>query len=119
LIPLYLKTVYKKEPVFSHSKIVYTIGQTTFKEKLGNNFLKLAGLNGALKEKDLEILKENNNLALMRAGAEYADAINFGTDKPDKKLLDELSKVRGKKILNYNAESDLTDYLQLYSDLAK
>ena len=32
LIPLYLKTVYKKEPVFSHSKIIYTIGQTTFKK---------------------------------------------------------------------------------------
>src|SRR6476661_8156720 len=118
LIPLYLKTVYKKEPVFSHSKIIYTIGQTTFKEKLGNNFIKLAGLNGALKEKDLETLKENNNAALMRAGAEHADAVTFGTDKIDKKLLDEFSKVRGKKTLPYNAESDLTDYLQLYGDLA-
>jgi starch synthase len=119
LIPLYLKTVYKKEPVFSHSKIVYTIGQTTFKEKLGNNFVKLAGLNGALKEKDLEALKENNNMALMRTGAEHADAITFGTDKPEKKLIEEFSKVRGKKNLPYNTESDLTDYLQLYSDLAK
>ena len=119
LIPLYLKTVYKKEPVFSHSKIIYTIGQATFKEKLGNSFSKLAGLNGTLKEKDLESLKENNNVAVMRAGAEHADAISFGTDKPDKKLIDEFSKVRGKKILAYNAESDLTDYLQLYSDLAK
>jgi starch synthase len=118
LIPLYLKTVYKKEPVFSHSKIVYTLGQSTFKEKLGNNFTKLATLNASLKEKDLETLKENNNLSLMRVGAEYADAITFGTDKPDKKLTEEFSKVRGKKILTYNAESDLTDYLQLYSDLA-
>src|SRR5207248_1848907 len=119
LIPLYLKTFYKKEPVFSHSKIIYTIGQNTYKEKLGNNFIKLAGLNSALKEKDLESLKENNNTALMRAGAEFADAITIGTDKPDKKLLEEFGKVRGKKALAYNAESDLTDYLQLYSDLAK
>ena len=36
-----------------------------------------------------------------------------------KKLVDEFGKVRGKKVLTYNAESDLTDYLQLYSDLAK
>jgi starch synthase len=27
--------------------------------------------------------------------------------------------VRGKKVLHFNAESDLTDYLQLYADLAK
>ena len=58
-------------------------------------------------------------IALMRAGAEFADAITIGTDKPDKKLLEEFGKVRGKKALAYNAESDLTDYLQLYSDLAK
>src|SRR3954463_10324623 len=86
LIPVYLKTAYKKEPVFAHSKVVYSLGQSTFKEKLGNNFTKLATLNASLKEKDLETLKENNNLSLMRVGAEYADAITFGTDKPDKKL---------------------------------
>ena len=40
LIPLYLKTVYKKEPVFAHSKVVFTIGQNTFKEKLGADFPK-------------------------------------------------------------------------------
>jgi starch synthase len=27
--------------------------------------------------------------------------------------------VKGKKTLPYNEESDLTDYLQLYADLAK
>ena len=37
----------------------------------------------------------------------------------DKKLVEEFSKVKGKKVLKYNAESDLTDYLQLYTDLAK
>lgn len=119
LIPLYLKTVYKKEPVFSHSKVVFTIGQPTFKEKLGSNFLKLASLNGALKDKELETLKEATNTALFRAGAENADAITVGSDKPEKKIVDEFSKSRGKKFLGYNAESDLTDYLQLYSELAK
>ena len=58
LIPAYLKTVYKKEPVFSHSKIVYTIGQNTFKEKLGNDFMKKALIHPSLKEKDLEVFKE-------------------------------------------------------------
>ena len=40
LIPFYLKTIYKKEPVFGNSKVVYTIGQNTFKEKMGPEFLK-------------------------------------------------------------------------------
>ncbi len=37
----------------------------------------------------------------------------------DKKLVDEFSKIKGKKTLPFNTESDLTDYLQLYTDLAK
>ncbi len=118
LIPFYLKTVYKKEPVFSHSKIIYTVGQNTFKEKLGSDFVKKALIHPTIKEKDVEIFKDANNTAMFRGGATFADAISIGADKVEKKLLDEFSKVRGKKTLQYNAESDLTDYLQLYGDLA-
>ncbi len=119
LIPLYLKTIYKKEPVFAHSKVIYTLNSTTFKEKLDPDFSKLININGSLKEKDLEPFKEANNASIMRGGAAYADAITFGAEKVDKKLVEEFGKVRGKKVLAYNAESDLTDYLQLYHDLAK
>jgi starch synthase len=118
LIPAYLKTVYKKEPVFSQSKIVFTIGQSTFKEKLGSDFIKKALIHPSIKEKDLEVFKEANNIAMMRGGASYADAITFGSATVDKKLQEEFSKVRGKKTLPHKNESDLTDYLQLYSDLA-
>ena len=119
LIPMYIKTAYKKEPVFSNCKIIFTIGQNTFKEKIGPDFLKLAIINSNVKEKDLEPFKDANNTAMFRGGATFADAITFGADKVDKKLVEEFSKVRGKKVLKYNVESDLTDYLQLYSDLSE
>ena len=118
LIPAYLKTVYKKEPVFAHSKVVYTIGEQTFKEKLGPDFIKKALIHASLKEKDLETYKDGTNAALYRGGAQFADAITFGAEKIDKKLAEEFTKVRGKKTLPYQPDSDLTDYLQLYSDLA-
>ena len=118
LIPMYIKTAYKKEPVFSNCKIIYTIGQNTFKEKLGTDFIKLVSINANIKEKDLEPFKEGNNVSMFKGGATYADAITFGAENVDKKLVDEFSKVKGKKVLKYNADSDLTDYLQLYADLA-
>jgi starch synthase len=118
LIPFYLKSVYKKEPVFAHSKVIYTIGENTFEENLGSDFVKKAQIHATLKEKDLEIFKTADNAAFYRGGATYADAITFGAENVDKKLVDEFSKVRGKKTLPFNQESDLTDYLQLYSDLA-
>ncbi len=118
LIPMYIKTAYKKEPVFSNCKVIYTIGQNTFKEKLGTQFSKIAAINTNVKEKDLEVYKDSNNVAMFRGGATYADAITFGADKVDNKLAEDFAKVRGKKVLKYNEESDLTDYLQLYADLA-
>jgi starch synthase len=118
LIPAFLKTVYKKEPVFSHSKIVYTIGQNTFKEKMGSGLMKKALIHASIKDKDLEAFKDTNNTAMFNGGATYADAITFGAEKVEKKLMENFIKVRGKKTLAYNADSDLTDYLQLYSDLA-
>lgn len=119
LIPMFIRTAYKKEPVFGNSKIIFTIGQNTFKEKLGANFLKLAAINDNVTKKELDLYKETNNLAMYRGGASFADAITFGSDKADKKLIADFAKVKGKKTLKYDAESDLTDYLQLYTDLAK
>ena len=119
LIPMLIRSAYKKEPVFSNSKIIYTIGQSTFKDKLGADFLKLATINDNVTKKELEPFKDVNNVAMFRGGAAFADAITFGADNTDKKLAEEFSKVKGKKVLKYNADSDLTDYLQLYTDLSK
>lgn len=118
LIPFYLKTVYKKEPVFAHSKVVYTIGETTFKEKLGKGFIPKALIHPSLKEKDLEVFKDGTNISMMRGGATFSDAITFGASNVDKKLAAEFAKVRGKKTLPFKEGSDLTEYLQLYHDLA-
>jgi len=119
LIPMFIKSAYKKEPVFNNSKVVYTIGETTFSEKLGTNFLKFAAINDKVSKKELEPFKLANNQAMFKGGACFADAISFGSEHVDKKLVEEFSKAKGKHIVKYNPEGDLTDYLQLYSDLAQ
>jgi starch synthase len=118
LIPLFIKTAYKKEPIFGNSKVIFTLGQNTFKEKFNKELLKYCIINSSMKEKDLEAFSDLNNLAMFNGAATYADAISFGDDAVDKKLIDSFSKVKGKKVIPYNPESDLTEYLQLYSDLA-
>src|SRR5207249_4172732 len=108
-----------REPVFSHSKIIFTIGENTYKEKLDASFTDKAGIHANIKEKDLEAFKDGSNVAMFRGGATFADAITFGTDKVDKKLLDEFSKVKGKKVLSFaGPDIDLTEYLDLYNELA-
>ncbi|CAN5795978.1 glycogen/starch synthase [soil metagenome] len=119
LIPMYLKTIYKKEPVFAHSKVIYTLGPDTFPEKVGENFLHIAAISDALKEKDLSIYAPSDNMSLQTGGATYADAITFGDKDVPEKLKEEFLNAKGKKILPYSGHPvDLTEYLQLYNDLA-
>jgi starch synthase len=99
--------------------VIFTIGQNTFEEKLGKDFLTKSLINTNMKDKDLEPFKDLNNTALFRGGASYADAITFGADVLDKKLVSEFSIVKGKKVVPFNGwDSDLTEYLDLYNDLA-
>jgi starch synthase len=119
LIPMYLKTAYKREPVFAHSKVVFTIGQNTFKEKLGAHFIERANIHTVIKEKDLEPFKDGTDTAMFKGGATFADAITFGAENVEKKLTDEFSKVKGKKVLSFTGwDSDLSEYLDLYNELA-
>jgi starch synthase len=121
LIPLYLKTVYKKEPVFAHSKVIYTLSPVTFSESLGSTFKDVARISDVLKDKDLAPFGDGNNLSMIKGGAHYADAIAFGEpdEQLDPSLIKDFAKVRGKKVLRYpGSESDLTEYLNLYNDLA-
>lgn len=120
LIPMYIKTAYKKEAVFANSKVIFTIGQNTFKEKLGADFLQKAAIHVNIKEKELAPYKDVNNLAMMKGGATFADAITFGSDAVEKKLQDEFGKVKGKKVVPFKGyDTDLTEYLDLYNDLAQ
>jgi starch synthase len=118
LIPVYLKTAYKKEPVFAHSKVVYSMEENSFTENLGAGFIKKAIISAQIKEKDLEPYKEGTNSALNKGAAKYADAVVLASDKVDPKLVEELKAEKGKILIPYkNENEDLVDYLQLYAQL--
>ncbi|CAA9536193.1 MAG: hypothetical protein AVDCRST_MAG96-3925 [uncultured Segetibacter sp.] len=56
---------------------------------------------------------------MQRGGATYADAITFGAENIEPALATEFSKVKGKKVIPFKGwDSDLTEYLELYNDLA-
>lgn len=121
LIPLYLKTSYKKEPVFNYSKTIYTAQANQFKEKLDEQFLKRALVGPDLKEKDLEFYKGGTNDALTFGASKCADVVIFGDDNPDKKLQEEIKTSRYKKVIKYDEswKEDITPLLDLYKSLTE
>lgn len=121
LIPLYLKTAYKKEPVFNYSKVVYTAQANQFNEKLNDDFIKKALINNEIKEKDFEFFKDGTNAALTMGASKCADVVIHGDPKLDKKLVDEIKPSRYKKVVKYEESwnEDVTPLLELYKSLTE
>lgn len=120
LIPMYLKTAYKKEPVFANSKCIYTLQGSTFREKLGPQFVAKAKISNQIKEKDLEFYQPGTNAALNKGACHYADAVAIGDAKADKKLIESLREESATKLLPFNKhhEEEVEGFVEFYEKFA-
>ncbi|HEY1032777.1 MAG TPA: glycogen/starch synthase [Flavipsychrobacter sp.] len=121
LIPAYLKTAYKKEPVFGYSKVVYTAQNAQFDEVLNPSFVKKALISADIKEKDLEAYKEGTADALTLGASKYADVVIHGSDDLSQNLVDEIKPSRYKKVVKYDEawKEDVSQLLDLYKSLTE
>lgn len=117
LIPMYLKTAYKKEPVFANAKSIYTLQGNSFKEKMGPEFLKKAKISNQIKESDLDLYASGTNAALNNGACHYADAVAIGDAKADKKLVDAIKADDNIKLLPFNNHEDVEDYMEFYEKI--
>lgn len=117
LIPVYMKTQFAKDPVFSNTKMVYSIYEKEFTEKLNKNFLKKALIGDDIVEKDLAAFKELTNEALTIAGVQFADAVVQGSETI--KDMPAIKKAVGKKpFLTFQDTDNLLEkYLDFYKIL--
>lgn len=119
LVPTFLKTAYKREPVFSYSKTVYTAQMPQFTETLHDNFIKKALISNDIKEKDLAAFKPGVNEALTLGAAKSADVVIMGDDQIGDLLSEEIKPSRTKKVVDWNElwKEDVTPLLDLYKSL--
>lgn len=119
LIPLFLKTAFKKEPVFTNAKSIYTLQQNSFEEVLDESFLKKARISNAVKEKDLAPFADRTNKALNYAGCKLADAIAVSDSLADEDIISEMQSNKKKPILPFSEGEDVVDsYLDFYEKVA-
>ena len=121
LAPLYLKTTYKKEPVFGYSKVIYTAQADQFSETLNNNFAKKAMISAEIKDKDFDFFKDGTNTGLTIGAGKAADVVVYGSEEIPSAISDELKPGRTKKIVPYDAGwlEDVTPLLDLYKSLTE
>ncbi|MXV13966.1 glycogen/starch synthase [Hufsiella ginkgonis] len=116
LVPAYLKTIYKDDPTFKNSKIVYSIYEDGFTETLNPEFVRKATLNGVLPE-HLDAYKAGDIQALHTGAVSYSDAVVLGNEGLSEELL-KYVKNSAKPVIQAGSALDYENYYNLYEEIA-
>jgi starch synthase len=116
LIPLYIKTLYKHEPVFMNAKIVYSVFDDAFKESLGNDFTRKASLNH-ITDDELEPY-QNADCSSMHIGAMmHSDAIVQCSETVTPAVEDHLKSVSDTPFMHHKGEDLGVEYADFYETI--
>lgn len=118
LIPLYLKTTYKNDPLFQNTKSVFTIYNNAFAHQFDEGLLdkvKMMDISDSM----LENLKSADFAGFIKTGAQYADAVIKAEDEASESLNQLLAEIEGQKEINTIEKDDnfLDSYYNLYNEL--
>ncbi|UXX80750.1 glycogen/starch synthase [Reichenbachiella carrageenanivorans] len=118
LIPLYLKTTYKNDPIFKDAKSVFTLYDNEFEHKFEGDLINKVMMMD-IEESMLEHLSTKDFAGFVKLGIEYADAVIKSKNETNK-IIDELisSAPNGKKVDTIQKDDNFLDsYYNLYNEL--
>lgn len=114
LIPLYIKSHFKNDPVFANSKTIFSPFSNKFDHKFDDSIVEKAMMLDVEKEM-LQELESADYSGFIKTGIEHADVVL--TNKDDQKSLADLLKNEKVNTLETTEEA-LDSYYELYNELA-
>ncbi len=111
LIPLYLKKAFHDDPLFSEAKVIVSVYDDEFTEKLHENFTQKIMLPG-INDEDIENLKQCDFVGAYKGALQFADGIIQGSETINPEL-DKYIQDSGKPFLPYQGEEN---YIDVYND---
>ncbi len=115
LIPLYLKTAYKLDPLFQHSKVVYSVYNDALEKSLTDIFLAKASINNITSD-DLHAYQNGSGVTLHQGAIAYSDAIIRGSSFLGDTAETALQQF-GKPVLEYQQEDIPSAYTNFYQSI--
>ena len=115
LVPAYLKTIYKDDPTFKNSKVVYSVYYDHFPNALNSDFAKKAIMNG-MNAEHTQMYSEATNTALNLGAISYSDAVVYASENINEEVL-KFVKKGNKPTLEFNSTSDYENYYNLYEEI--
>ncbi len=116
LLPFFIKTVFKNNPLFSDTKIVCSLYDDDFKTNFNKDFVKKLRHEG-VSDKDVKQYKSLDYIGMMKAAIDFSDGVIQGSEKINPELL-AYAKKSGKPMLGYQPQDVYIDaYSEFYDEL--
>tara|TARA_B100001027_G_scaffold47258_1_gene31022 strand:- start:3162 stop:3968 length:807 start_codon:yes stop_codon:yes gene_type:complete len=116
LLPLYLKNIYKDEPIFQNSKIVTSLYGNEFDKTLNKNMMNKI-LFDEIDDSYITELSKPNYENLMKVAIDSSDAVIKGSENISSEINEYLKKYK-KPILDYQPiDSFAEPYMDFYNNL--
>lgn len=116
LIPLYLKTAYKTEPLFQNSKVVYSLYNADLDEKYTEEFASKASINN-LEPEDLIPYRQDEKIVLHKGALAFSDAVIVGSEELREDLQGQLKEFKNPNLEYQQPEAYLSAYMEFYNSL--
>ncbi len=118
LIPLYLRTTYKNDPIFKNAKSVFTIYNNFFSHKFNNDLVEKAKMID-IDDDMLSTLQSADFEGFLKTGVEYADAVIKAEENYSESLNKLITDLEGQKQIDTIDEENIEEsYFNLYNELA-
>jgi len=111
LVPLNIKRAYKDNPLFTDTKVIFSIYDDDFPDMLNKDFANKIKMEG-ITTKDLKHYKNANYVSMIKAAIDFSDGIIFGSPEINPELK-KYAKESGKPYLEFQP---LDKYIDAYSD---
>ena len=116
LIPIYIKKVFRDNPLFNESKIVYSLYDDDFTETFRDGFDKKMTLQNITSE-DVTHLQDANYVNLMKTALDFSDGVIIGSEKINPELED-YARSLNIPLLEYQSPENYVDaYNDFYDNL--
>lgn len=111
LIPIFIKKAFKDNPLFSDTKIIYSVYDDEFTETLPVDFSKKIKLDG-ITNKDLDHYNNPTFSNLIKAAIDHSDAVIWGVEKINQEVEQYLKNYK-KPVLEFQS---METYVQTYNE---
>jgi starch synthase len=119
LVPMYLKTAYREDPMFKNTKVVYSVYENCFTENLDKN-LKTKALTPDMNATDAALLKDSSCSSLPISAINYSDAVLKADENIEASVLKFLNKQTDKLIIEKTDHEtfDFDNFVQFYDEVS-